>query len=134
MMAHRKKNKLTEAGPFEWYIGILIFRYEEYGSNRSRNPRSMYNVHENMYLVKANTAEKAYKKCLSEGKGMESIECTDQDTGQKGRWVFVGINELLPVYEKLEDGAEILWTTHYKSLASIERMVREKEELGAFRS
>jgi len=25
------------------------------------------------------------------------------------RWVFEGITELLPVYERLQDGAEIMW-------------------------
>ena len=48
-------------------------------------------------------------------------------------WKFLGLTELLPIYEKLEDGAEILWREHYnRSLRKILSKVKKKSELGIF--
>lgn len=54
--------------------------------------------------------------------------------GSKGipvRWVFEGVSELLPVYEKIEDGAEIMWAQHSpRMLRTLRRLVKPK---GAFK-
>ena len=43
---------------------------------------------------------------------------------------FVGIGELLPIYEDIEDGAEIMWTDYGNiSNRRAERFVKNKKEL-----
>jgi hypothetical protein len=32
--------------------------------------------------------------------------------GRKGRWVTLGVSELLPIYDPLEHGSEIMWIDH----------------------
>jgi hypothetical protein len=47
------------------------------------------------------------------------------------RWVFEGVTELLPVYEDIEDGAEIMWAQHSpKMLKTLRHLVKPR---GAFR-
>ena len=49
--------------------------------------------------------------------------------GETVCWKFVGISDLLPVYEKLEDGAEIMSTDHAsRTLGRIRQMVRPLED------
>ncbi len=59
-------------------------------------------------------------------------EFTDA-TGKMGRWVFEGLTGLLPIYEKLEDGAEVLWREdRYTTLGNVRLRVRTKSEPEAF--
>jgi hypothetical protein len=46
------------------------------------------------------------------------------------KWKFAGIGDLLPIYEDLEDGAEIMWTDYgYISAKRTDRIVKTKREL-----
>jgi hypothetical protein len=57
-------------------------------------------------------------------------DATDKRTG---RWVFEGLTSLLPIYDELEDGAEILWRDHSgRTLKRVRAMVKKKNELEAF--
>jgi len=50
-----------------------------------------------------------------------------------GEWRFAGISMLLPVYEKIEDGVEILWTDRGRlPVKSIKRLVKAKRQLPVF--
>ncbi len=50
-----------------------------------------------------------------------------------GEWRFAGISMLLPVYEDLEDGAEILWTNLGSlPMKSLKGMVKPKGKLPVF--
>jgi hypothetical protein len=50
-----------------------------------------------------------------------------------GEWRFVGLSMLLPVYEDLEDGVEVLWDDHGSiGLEKIRRLVKPKEKLSVF--
>jgi hypothetical protein len=43
--------------------------------------------------------------------------------------VFEGITDLLPIYEELADGSEIMWAEHApKKLRSIRKRVKDKRE------
>lgn len=45
------------------------------------------------------------------------------------QWVFEGVTELLPIYEELEDGCEIMYREHNsKKLKNLRKVVREKDE------
>jgi hypothetical protein len=51
--------------------------------------------------------------------------------GEPVQWELLGITEVLPIYEGLADGAEILWTERApRKLRNLRQMVKPK---GAFR-
>jgi hypothetical protein len=57
----------------------------------------------------------------------------DERTRRTGRWVFVGLTSLLPIYDKLEDGAEILWREHEnRTIRKICSLVKKKRKLEVF--
>ena len=116
----------------KWYVAVLIQRYQFNETENTEDVSDTCDVEENMYLIKANDSNEAYRKSLVLGRAMDNVECVD-DQGKKGHWKFVGINELLPVYDDLEDGCELLWTTHYMSIREAESMVKQKKDLGVFR-
>ncbi len=50
-----------------------------------------------------------------------------------GEWRFAGITMLLPIYEPLADGAEVLWTDWEQvTVKRIQEAVKTKRELPVF--
>jgi hypothetical protein len=50
-----------------------------------------------------------------------------------GEWRFAGISMLLPIYEDIEDGAEILWDDRGRMpVRQIKKLVRSKRQLPVF--
>ena len=55
---------------------------------------------------------------------------TFKSLGKKKKWKFSGIGDLIPIYENIEDGAEIMWTDYGSiSLKRTNKIVRTKKEL-----
>src|SRR5258707_13220496 len=87
-------------------VGWWIFEeVEQWVSKRQRtlSPRSRCPVWVNTRLVRANNREEAYRKALKLGRAGHPSKT------KGGEWRFAGISMLLPVCEKIEDGAEVLW-------------------------
>lgn len=84
-------------------------------------------VWENTRILRAKDRDEAYRKAVELGRvGMPSKT-------NAGVWKFAGISMLLPIYEKVADGAEVLWTkrgrmTKEKALA----LTKRKRELPVF--
>jgi hypothetical protein len=50
-----------------------------------------------------------------------------------GRWVLEGLSDLVPIYEPLRHGAEILWAEHRNTtIGWTRRRVKNKHELEVF--
>ncbi len=78
-------------------------------------------------MIRARNREEAYRKAVRIGSEGHPIKT------KGGEWRFAGISTLLPVYERLEDGAEILWADRGPlSVKSIKKLVRSKRQLPAF--
>ena len=46
------------------------------------------------------------------------------------RWIYLGVTDLLPVYETLRDGAEIMWTERSpRTVKTLRRLVKSKRTL-----
>ncbi len=134
MSAKKRKKTIPERNrsPYGWWIGIYIERFEFNDEDR-KNPKRRCLAYENTVLITAKDREEAYKKLMALGSGVENIECVDSATGRKGVWRFEGPTELLPIHDRIEDGAEVLWTTHRnRSVENIQALVRTKEELPVF--
>lgn len=50
-----------------------------------------------------------------------------------GEWRFAGISMLLPIYDRFEDGSEILWEEDkLMSVARIKKLVKSQRQLPVF--
>jgi len=111
---------------------MYVQRFEHYDEDRKNSKRRCL-AYENTVLITAKDREEAYKKLMALGSAADGMECVDMNTGRRGIWRFEGPTELLPIHEKVEDGAEILWTTHRnRSVKSIQALVRTKKGLSVF--
>lgn len=108
-----------------WWVFCEVQRWVATGNDGKLQKR--FPVWENTRLVRARGREQAYKRALKlANEGMPS-----QTHG--GEWQFVGLSSLLPVYDELDDGAEILWTDHGSiGMEKLKRLVKVKDKLPAF--
>jgi hypothetical protein len=59
--------------------------------------------------------------------------CTKQGDVRMAMWRYEGLTSLLPIYEELEDGAEIIWKEHpNRTLKKIRSWIKSKYELESF--
>jgi hypothetical protein len=64
---------------------------------------------------------------------MQGNEAWDADSGRRRSWHCEGLTMLIPIYDKLEDGAEVLWVDHTgRTVGRIRSLVKKKHELEAF--
>lgn len=107
----------------EWFLAELIqqFTFMD-GSHR---------VWVNTVLVNAASVEQAYEKALKFGElyNQTSINSDQEEVKES----FRGLRDLYLVYEKLEDGAELLYKDYEQiTEEEIAAMVTPKEKLAAF--
>lgn len=115
--------------------GRWIATYMEravWDDERKPDPNKRYLVWENTIILTAKDRNAAYTKAdrmgHRHGSAFENTEGT-----RTGHWEFLGLTFLLPIYEELEDGAEILWSEHSgRPLKSLLAEVRKKDELEVF--
>ena len=109
--------------------GWWIFREVEYwvASGKKTSPRTRHLVWENTRLIRAGNRDEAHRKAVELGRAGHPSKTED------GEWRFAGISMLLPVYEDLEDGAEILWEVRGSlPIESIRKRVRTRRTLPVF--
>ena len=115
-----------------WWIASFIERFEYYGENKANLNRRCL-AWENTILIKAPNREVAYRKAVVRGRLSHGNEGVNSSSGRKGAWRFEGLTGLLPVYEELEDGAEILWQEHAGvTVRKIRSRIKQKHELAVF--
>jgi len=99
--------KSNEKG--NWYIAEIIVKCEAVDRNSKQDLRRV-TTWGNHHLIKANSPGKALEKAVRIGK---NGEYTFTNTNKiEMEWIFVGIADLIPIYEDIEDGAEIMWTDY----------------------
>ena len=115
--------------PVGWYIGSYLLRFVEIGAAGNDDPRRRFLSWENTVLVRARSLERAYAKVVKLGRA----KTKPYRGGPKGfpvRWIYEGVTDLLPVYETLKDGAEVMWTERSpKTVKSLRRLVKSKRTL-----
>jgi hypothetical protein len=110
----------------DWWIFEEV---EQWVSNRQKKLSSASRclVRLNLRLVRAKSRDGAYRKAMRFG----AVGMPSKTNG--GEWRFAGISMLLPVYDKIEDGSEILWKNDkVMSVAAIKKLVRTKRQLPVF--
>jgi glutaredoxin len=129
----KKSANHKHISPYGWYIASYLLRFIIISDKNKNKPNKKFSAWENTILVKSKNSVEAYKKAEKIAKS-ETIPYINVN-GQKVKWIFEGFTFFLPVYEKIEDGSEILWRVHEdKKLKKIKSMVRKKNELEIFKS
>jgi hypothetical protein len=112
------------------HTGWWIFgEVQQWVSRRKKklSATSRCSVWENTRLVRAKNREEAYRKAIKFGRTGSPSKT------RGGEWRFAGMSMLLPVYESIEDGAEILWRDRGRlSVKNIKTLVKTKNQLPVF--
>jgi hypothetical protein len=123
-MTHSK-----EIAPHGWYVASYLLRFIELADEGNDDPEKRFVTWENTILVKAKSLDEAYEKAVKVAM-QETMPYKGGPNGVDVQWVFEGITDLLPIYEELEDGAEIMWAKHGpKKLRNIRLRAKTKNEL-----
>ncbi|MGP0171637.1 DUF4288 domain-containing protein [Pseudomonas sp. NCHU5208] len=122
-MAHDKN-----ISPVGWYVASYLIRFTEINDPNNESQDERFMSWENKIIIRATDLDNAYDKAVKIAR-----ETTEPYLGGPDavpvQWVFVGITELLPIYEDLEDGAEIMWAEHRpRKLKNLQRLVRSRSE------
>jgi hypothetical protein len=114
--------------PVGWYVGSYLMRFIELEEENNYDLEARFTAWENTVIVQASNLDEAYDKIVQIGIS-ESEPYKGGPEGIPVKWVFEGITELLPIYEELEDGSEIMWREHNpKKLKNLKKCIREKYE------
>jgi len=107
----------------EWFLADLIQEFTYLDGSHS--------IYVNTVLVKANSVEQAYEKALGFGEVYNySFTNTDQEEVKVS---FRGLRDLYLIYDKLEDGAELIYEDYDEiTEEEIAAMVTPMEKLTAF--
>jgi len=125
-----KKVAFRNKSPSGWWIASYIERAAWRGE-KNPGPKTRCLAWENTIIFKAANRDAAYKKAVRLATGNKSTFSDDKGRNS-GRWTFLGLTDLLPLYEGVADGAEILWQEHRKSFSALARRVKKKKQLLVF--
>jgi hypothetical protein len=109
----------------KWYWAEVIVEI-----NVEDDPRNV--VHRNLVLVQADSPMGAYERATEIGKRYESSDLNP--SGKIVRITFRGLGGLDVIHDKMEHGAEILYSESISvSESQINQWVRQKNQLDIFR-
>jgi hypothetical protein len=128
----KKKIPFENRSPHGWWIAAYVTRFEYYDEDKKNLNRRCL-AWENTIILKAKDRNEAYRKAVRLGKLANGQEMWEADSGRKGAWRFEGLTSLLPIYEELEDGAEVMWRKYAnRTVKKIRALAKPKEKLEAF--
>lgn len=110
----------------EWYLAELVMKITV-----ADDPRNV--VHQNLFLIRANSAGEAYEKAILFGKNEEISY--DNPAGKAVHFHFEGVSDLVDILGVLKDGEEL---DFHETVAmpdeKIRSLVKPRECLRAFLS
>jgi hypothetical protein len=108
----------------EWFLAQLVEEFRVQGSKRNI-------VHINYVLIRARTAEQAYRESMKLGK--QSNQTYKNPHGKVVTHRFLGLRNLDAIFDSLDHGSEIMFVERLgMSAAGTRKLVRSKRELEAF--
>jgi len=115
--------------PVGWYVCSYLLRFVELAWPHKDDAEAKFLSWENTVLVKAGSMDEAFDKTVVLAQQAAQPYKGGPD-GVDVQWVFEGVTEVLPVYEELEDGAEIMWCQRApRKLKNLRKRVRQKHEV-----
>ncbi len=114
--------------PVGWYVASYIIRFVALEEQGNEDPEKRFTAWENTIIIQAENLEDAYDKITEEAK----YQTEPYKGGSEGipvQWIFEGVTELLPIYEELEHGSEIMYREHNSTkLKNLRKAVRQRSE------
>jgi hypothetical protein len=114
--------------PVGWYVASYVLRFVELAWKNVNDPDERFLAWENTVLIKARNKSHAYDKTVA----LAKAQTKPYKGGREGidvRWIFEGVTEILPVYDKIEDGTEIMWAKYTRKLKTIRKKAKSKKQL-----
>lgn len=121
----------SNTSPVGWYVASYILRFVVLDEDNERESKR-FKVWENTILIQASSPEEAFQKATAYA--TKESQPYENNQGQPVQFLFEGLTSLLPIYEELSDGAEIIWEERVQSLKNIRLRIRSKEALEVFRN
>lgn len=120
----------SDISPVGWYVATYQLRFVELADKRKHDLKRRFTTWENTVLVRAKNLNDAYRKVVKIGNGHTRPYKGGPDARNAVdvQWLFEGIIELLPVYEQIEDGAEIMWGERSRTLHKIRESAKKASE------
>ena len=114
--------------PVGWYVASYLLRFIELDDVEKDNPEKRFLSWENTVLVQAKSLDESFAKVTKLARAATK-PYRGGDKSVPVKWTFEGITSLLPIYEQLEDGAEIAWAEHSsRKLKTLRTWVRPKRD------
>jgi hypothetical protein len=115
--------------PVGWYVGSYLARFIEIADQSNDDPERKFATWENTVIVSASNLDEAYDKIENIGRA-HAEPYKGGEMGIDVQWEYLGITDLLPIYEELADGAEIMWASHFpRKLKNLRARVKKKHEI-----
>ncbi len=103
------ENEKISVQSTKWFVAEIIEKCEPVNRNETQELRRVQ-TWGNFHIIKAESPKKAYDKAVKIGKDAE-YKFTNSDNLEM-EWIFIGIGNLIPIYEDIEDGSEIMWENY----------------------
>ena len=116
------KTPITKSDKKQWYAATLIVR------DRVEDHDKSYTCDEQIRLIHARTADKAYKKAYKVGKAQETVYLNN--AGEMVYREFVGLQDLSLIQAELADGTEL--RSRVFPHAAPQELVHTQDELSIF--
>ncbi len=118
---------MSNQSPVGWYIGTYQIRFTECGQSGLDDPEQSFLVWENTVLIRADNLDHAYDK-------LQAIGCANEEPyenpdGQIVQWRYEGITDLVPVYEAIGDGAELMYAESKSKLKTLRQRALSKQDI-----
>ena len=101
-VATERKTMPNTRSPTGWYYCSYLLRLTLAGSPSAQDPEARFLSYENTVLIRADSSLEAYDKTLRIARENETSYTNEHQ--QDVQWKLVGITDILPIYEALEDG------------------------------
>ena len=115
--------------PVGWYVGSYLLRFIELEEPGNYDEETRFLSWENTILVQASDLDDAYDKIEK-----IAVEHTEPykggNQGVPVQWIFEGITEILPIYDEIGHGSEIMFSESTKKLKNLRKLIRKKGEFG----
>jgi hypothetical protein len=127
-----RKIPYRNKSPYGWWVASYLVRLE-YDDENKENPNRKCLAWENTIILHSPNREAAYREAVRIGSLGDGSRAREVESGRERCWRFEGLTSLLPVYERLEHGAEILWKEHRnRTVRKIKSWVKQKKQLETF--
>ncbi len=115
--------------PVGWYVASYLLRFVELDWKDKEDPDARFLTWENTIIVEAKDIEEAYDKTVAFAAGATEPYKGGREAVEV-QWIFEGVTEVLPIYEDLEDGAEIMSAEHRpRKLKNIRKRALRKDQI-----